>query len=981
MHKFFGYSLSATLVLSVISSTFAYAEETSSVKTTETQAIKQNLGFSVIQTEIKKSPTDNAIYQGIKLDNGMDVLLISDEKANKSLMSVGIGIGSMEDPVKQQGLAHYLEHMILMGSKKFPETNSLDIFLNKNGGYNNAYTASDRTIFYLEVNNNAFDEAVDRFADTFAEPLLSENNAKKEINAVNAEMVRAKSNDGFLIHDVNLATANPNHPITKFAVGNKETLSDKEGSKLQDELVSFYQHNYSSNLMKAVLYSNQPIEKLAQLASEHLGKVKNKHLPKPKMDMPFFREQDKSILVQYKPVRPQKMLIMSFDMPEDKAEFKHKTGEYLAYVLGNNTEGTLSDYLIKQGLSDSGVQADSSADVSRNRGDFSFYIELTDKGLAEKDKVISLVFQQIEKIKKDGIQQSYFGEVKESLKQAFEHLQVEKSGQYVAQLTSQMLSYPLADIIDQAYLAEDMDVKAIQDKLNLMTVDNVRIMLIDDKAKTDKKTRYFEAPYAVSKISDAQKQQWLDFSHNPSLQLPELNPYFATDFSVNKDMESRNIPKAIERNKGEVIYAMPSQYFANEPKAIMSMAFNISPEVDDLKQSISAVLLGYMNDLSQNKLDFQASVAGMSASVSTSENGLNISASGYTQHLAKLVSDALQQFSQFDLTENNLRQAKQRYLEALDGLDAQGALNQAVRSLRNFANYPYFNIDKQRAMLETITLQDIAQLRERLLTKTTGVSALSVGNLSDDQVKGIIHSAEEIIKNDHSKLDLGRYLDVNQSTRKLSYIKSIPHEDNALSIAYFPKGYEELDGLSRALLLKDIISRWYFDDLRTDKQLGYVVQATNTQIGKTSGLQFLVQTPTVSTADVMEHNQRFFGDTLIKLNAMSDEEFEKYRSSLLEVLQFKPESLSQEFSQLASDFARDNEKFDRKDRVIALVKKMTKQNIIDFYQDAVINQTGLVFASQAIGKNEKINQPAKFDGFDEVNDIEALQKEFEIKFY
>ncbi|QGM80056.1 pitrilysin [Otariodibacter oris] len=981
MHKFFGYSLSATLVLSVISSTFVYAEETNSVKTTETQTIKQNSGFSVIQTEIKKSPTDNAIYQGIKLDNGMDVLLISDEKANKSLMSVGIGIGSMEDPVKQQGLAHYLEHMILMGSKKFPETNSLDIFLNKNGGYNNAYTASDRTIFYLEVNNNAFDEAVDRFADTFAEPLLSENNAKKEINAVNAEMVRAKSNDGFLIHDVNLATANPNHPITKFAVGNKETLSDKERSKLQDELVSFYQRNYSSNLMKAVLYSNQPIEKLAQLASEHLGKVKNKHLPAPQMDMPFFRDQDKSILVQYKPVRPQKMLIMSFDMPEDKAEFKHKTGEYLSYVLGNNTEGTLSDYLIKQGLSDSGVQTDSSADVSRNRGDFSFYIELTDKGLAEKDKVISLVFQQIEKIKKDGIQQSYFGEVKESLKQAFEHLQVEKSGQYVARLTSQMLSYPLADIIDQAYVAEDMDVKAVQDKLDLMTVDNVRIMVIDDKATTDKKTRYFEAPYAVSKISDAQKQQWLDFSDNPQLQLPELNPYFATDFSVNKDVESREIPKAIERSQGEVIYAMPSQYFANEPKAIMSMAFDISPEIDDLKQSMSAVLLGYMNDLSQNKLDFQASVAGMSASVSTSENGLNISASGYTQHLAKLVSDTLQQFSQFDLTEDNLRQAKQRYIESLDGLDAQSALNQAVRSLRSFANYPYFEVDKQRATIETITLQDIAQLREKLLTKTTGISALSVGNLSDDQVKGIINSAEEVIKNDHSKLDLGRYLDINQSTRKLSYIKTIPHEDNALSIAYFPKGYEELDGLSRSLLLKNIISRWYFDDLRTDKQLGYVVQATNTRIGKTSGLQFLVQTPTVSTANVMEHNQRFFGDTLAKLKAMSDEEFEKYRSSLLEVLQFKPESLSQEFSQFVSDFARDNEKFDRKDQVIELVKKMTKPNIVDFYQDAVIDQTGLVFASQAIGKNENINQPAKFDGFDKVTDIEALQKEFEIKFY
>ncbi|MCT8692540.1 insulinase family protein, partial [Glaesserella parasuis] len=267
------YSLSLILGLGAVASLPVFAN--SATQPTVITNTQQQLGFELIKTTINKSPTDKAIYQGIRLANGMEVLLISDDKANKSLMSVGLPVGSMDDPVKQQGLAHYLEHMILMGSKAFPETNSLDGFLTKNGGYNNAFTASDRTVYYLEVNNNAFDEAVARLADAFAQPLLSEANAKKEVNAVNAEMVRAKSNDGFLMQDVNLATANPNHPITKFAVGNNVTLSDKAESKLQDELVKFYQQYYSANLMKAVLYANQPIEKLAKLAEQTLGKVEN----------------------------------------------------------------------------------------------------------------------------------------------------------------------------------------------------------------------------------------------------------------------------------------------------------------------------------------------------------------------------------------------------------------------------------------------------------------------------------------------------------------------------------------------------------------------------------------------------------------------------------------------------------------------------------------------------------------------------------
>ncbi|MGX2974817.1 pitrilysin [Ursidibacter arcticus] len=973
------YTLQAILVLGAVSSTQVFANSTQNP--TAITVSQQQKGFELINIAINKSPTDKAIYQGIKLANGMEVLLISDEKANKSLMSVGLPIGSMEDPILQQGLAHYLEHMILMGSKSFPETNSLDGFLTKNGGYNNAYTASDRTVYYLEVNNNAFDEAVSRLSDAFAQPLLSESNAKKEVNAVNAEMVRAKSNDGFLMHDVNLATANPNHPITKFAVGNNITLSDKAGSKLQEELVKFYQKYYSSNLMKAVLYSNQPIEKLAKLAENTLGKVENKQLSKPKVTVPFFRAEDKGVFISYKPVKPNKMLAISFDLPEDKSAFKAKSGNYLSYVFSNNSDGTLSDYLIKQGLSDSGIQAAASDDVSRNRGDFTFYIQLTEKGLAEKDKIISLVFQQIEKIKQSGIQESYFNELKESLNQEFQHLQVEKSGHYVAQLVSQMLNYPLEHIIDQPYLIETIDKKAIQAKLAEMHIDNARIMLIDDKVSTDKKTKYFEAPYSVAKFSAEQRQQWLNFAHNPEIKLPELNPYFATDFSLNKVDNSRKKPQLIDKQAGTEIYAMPSHYFPNEPKVALLLGLKISPEVVDLKQGVSAVLLGYMADLARTKLAFQASVAGMSLSPVLSENGVAISVEGYTQNMAKFLQDSILNFKQFELSEHFLAQAKQRYLEALDRLDKDNAARQANIALGNFANYPYAENSKKREMIAQVKLSDIAFIREKLLTQPTSLRLLSVGNLSDEQVKNIALETEKLLKNNNKTLDFGRYLDINQSQRKINYIKQIPHQDNAFAIAFFPTNYQELEGISRASLLKNIISRWYFDDLRTDKQLGYVVYATTTAVGKTSGLQFLVQSPTASAQTIMQHNERFFAETFTKLKEMPQAEFEKYRNSLIELLQHKPESLEQEFSEYLTDFARGNNKFNRKTQIIEQIKQLSQQDIISFYQKAVIEQSGFVFASQAIGVNDKINQPANLKGFEKIDSIEKLQQEFEIKAY
>jgi len=75
-------------------------------------------GWQPVQETIRKSEKDTRQYQAIRLDNGMTVLLVSDPQAVKSLSALVVPVGSLEDPDAHPGLAHYLEHMTLMGSKK-----------------------------------------------------------------------------------------------------------------------------------------------------------------------------------------------------------------------------------------------------------------------------------------------------------------------------------------------------------------------------------------------------------------------------------------------------------------------------------------------------------------------------------------------------------------------------------------------------------------------------------------------------------------------------------------------------------------------------------------------------------------------------------------------------------------------------------------------------------------------------------------------
>ena len=85
---------------------------------------------------------------------------------------------------------------------------------------------------------------------------------------------------------------------------------------------------------------------------------------------------------------------------------------------------------------------------------------------------------------------------------------------------------------------------------------------------------------------------------------------------------------------------------------------------------------------------------------------------------------------------------------------------------------------------------------------------------------------------------------------------------------------------------------------------------------------------------------------------------------MLEKLDRKPESLALEFSEFTSDLARNIQTLTNALKRFEAVKALTHQDIVKFYRDAVIEQKGLVFISQALGtktKSEEAVQPAGFE--------------------
>lgn len=686
-------------------------------------------GWQPIQETIRKSEKDTRQYQAIRLDNDMVVLLVSDPQAVKSLSALVVPVGSLQDPADHQGLAHFLEHMTLMGSQKYPQPDSLAEFLKLHGGSHNASTAPYRTAFYLEVENDALDGAVDRLADAIAAPLLDKKYADRERNAVNAELTMARTRDGMRMAQVSAETINPAHPAAHFSGGNLETLSDKPGSPVLDALHTFRDSWYSANLMKAVIYSNKPLPALARMAADTFGRVPNRQISRPEITVPVVTDAQKGIIIHYVPAMPRKVLRVEFRIDNNSDRFRSKTDELVTYLIGNRSPGTLSDWLQKQGLAE-GIRADSDPVVNGNSGVLAISATLTDKGLAHRDEVTAAIFSYLDLLRTQGIDKRYFDELAHVLALDFRYPSINRDMDYVEWLADTMIRVPVEHALDVVNIADQYDPQAIKDRLAMMTPQNARIWYISPQEPHNKTAYFVDAPYQVDKISEQTFADWQHKSQAIQLQLPALNPYIPDDFTLIKSDKAWPHPQLIlDEPTLRVVYA-PSQYFASEPKADISLVLRNPQAMDSARRQVMFALNDYLAGIALNQLSNQAAVGGISFSTGAN-NGLMVNANGYTQHLPALFSDLLQGYFSYTPTEEQLEQAKSWYAQMMDSAEKGKAYDQAIMPIQMVSQVPYFQREVRRALLPSITLKEVLDYRANL--KTRGRPELMViGNMTAD---------------------------------------------------------------------------------------------------------------------------------------------------------------------------------------------------------------------------------------------------------
>jgi len=210
-----------------------------------------------------------------KLNNGINYVVIKDSDATVANVGIGIKVGSMSDPIDNMGMAHFLEHMLFLGSKKYKEESYFDTMVKQYGGSSNAYTASFETVYHFNVLAEHLDEILDIFSRFFIDPLFDINSVSREINAINSEHMKNINNEFWIIRQLVRDISDNDSIMHRFTTGSHETFS-KDYKELRDKMIEFYNKYYNSDNIYIVVQSNMEIKMVEDMISKYFNVIDSK---------------------------------------------------------------------------------------------------------------------------------------------------------------------------------------------------------------------------------------------------------------------------------------------------------------------------------------------------------------------------------------------------------------------------------------------------------------------------------------------------------------------------------------------------------------------------------------------------------------------------------------------------------------------------------------------------------------------------------
>ncbi|KAI1854932.1 hypothetical protein JX265_002571 [Neoarthrinium moseri] len=946
-----------------------------------------------VTDQLEKPSLDDRSYRVIRLPNQLEALLVHDAETDKASAALDVNVGNFSDEDDMPGMAHAVEHLLFMGTKKYPVENAYNIYLSSHSGHSNAYTGATSTNYFFEVgakpaNDGDLSEsnpsplygALDRFAQFFIEPLFLSSTLDRELKAVDSENKKNLQSDQWRLHQLEKALSNPKHPYCHFSTGNFEVLKtepEARGIDVRAKFIEFHAKHYSANRMKLCVLGREPLDLLEKWVVEFFSAVPNKDLPQNRWEteVPY----PKSLLstqVFAKPVMDSRELNLSFPFLDEEYEYESQPSRYISHLIGHEGPGSIMAYIKSKGWANS-LSAGAYPICPGTPGIFDCQVRLTKEGLKHYKEVVKVFFQYVALLRETPPEEWIFEEQKGMADVDFKFKQKTPASRFTSKIGSVMQKpLPREWLLSGQSRLRKFDPKLIAKGVEHLRPDNFRMTIIsqDFPGDWDQKEKWYGTEYKAEKIPDDFLAEISEAAKgavkDPALHLPHKNQFIPTKLEVDKKdvKEPATAPRLLRNDDLARTWFKKDDTFW-VPKANLIVSCKNPVIYASAENSVKAKLF---TDLVRDALEeysYDAELAGLQYNVTLDSRGLFVEVAGYNDKLPVLLEQVLLTMRDLDVKDERFDIIKERLTRGYRNWELQQPFTQIGDYVSWLTAEHDYVVDQLEAELPSITADDVRHFHKQLMSQMH-IEAYVHGNLYKEDALKLTSMVEKILKPrvlPKDQLPILRSMIFPPGSNFL-YKKTLRDPANVNHcIEYYLHIGSKGDRMIRAKtqLLDQIIHEPAFDQLRTKEQLGYIIFSGLRGCSTTYGFRFIIQSE--RTSEYLESRiDSFLTQQLETLSNMTDADFESHKRSVIVKRLEKLKNLDQETGRHWAQVSSEYYDFEASQEDAAAVKLLTKSDMIEFYTTYVAPtspaRAKLVVYLIAQGVSDKTKDAAVTDG-------------------
>lgn len=386
------------------------------------------------------------MYQKYKLSNGVRVVLEKIPHVKSVSLGFWIKTGSIHENVSNNGITHFIEHMLFKGTKK-RSAKEIAESIDDIGGQLNAFTSKECTCYYAKVLDSHVDIAVDVLTDMLFNSTFSDVEIEKEKSVVLEEINMYEDSPEDTAHDLLSKTVFEGHSIGLPVLGNRENVL----SFKRTDLLNYIKNNYTTENMVISVAGNFDEKEFILLLEEKLKDFKNK---KDKQDLISSPKFITNTNIKYKDIEQMHLCIGLEGVPL-------MSDDYYPLLLMNTVfGGSMSSRLFQNIREDKGLAYSvfSYPSAYKRTGLFTIYAGINPNQL---EGVLKSIVEETNKITRHGLTDTELLKAKEQLK-----------GNYILGLestSSRMLAIGKSELfLDRIYSQ-----KEVLENIDRITMENI----------------------------------------------------------------------------------------------------------------------------------------------------------------------------------------------------------------------------------------------------------------------------------------------------------------------------------------------------------------------------------------------------------------------------------------------------------------------------------------------------------------------------